>query len=194
MIYAVAFHPKLDLVASAGYDNAVKLWDANTGKLVRELRPFRYLYVETPGHHDSVYALAFSPDGEYLATGSAGLERLIKIWKVSDGSWLRDLHNPTIKRAPGFEQSHPGHIYGLRYTSDGKYLISAGDAPQNKGYLAIWDPASAKLLHGETLPLGGFYSLALSSDDRTVVVGAGARGKTAKDVNKAYLLKLPVMK
>jgi WD40 repeat protein len=191
MIYGVAFHPKLDQVATAGYDNSVKLWDVTSGNLVREFATFRYLYMETPGHHDSVYALAFSPDGEYLATASAGLERLVKIWKTSDGSWLRDLHNPTIKRAPGFEQSHPGNIYGLRFTANGKYLVSAGDAPQSKGYLAIWEPASGKMLHAAELPIGSFYSLALSSDDRFAVVGAGPRGKAAKDVNKAYLLKLP---
>jgi WD40 repeat protein len=194
MIYSVAFHPKLDLAATAGFDGIVKLWDTNSGNLVRELRSFSCLFLDTPGHHDNVYALAFSPDGEYLATGSAGVERLIKIWKVSDGSWLRDLHNPKIKRAPGFEQSHPGNVYGLRYTSDGKYLISAGDAPQNKGALAIWEAASGKLLHAEELPLGSFYSLAVMSDNRTIVVGAGARGKTTKDVNKAYVLKLPLLK
>jgi WD40 repeat protein len=194
MIYSVAYHPKLDLVATGGYDNTVKLWDANAGTLVREFRSYRYFYLDTPGHKDSVYALAFSPDGEYLATGSAGLERLIKIWKVSDASWLRDLHNPKIKRAPGYEQSHPGHVYGLQYTGDGKYLISAGDSPQSKGYLAIWDPSSGKMLHAEQMPLGAFYSLAMTSDDRTVVVGAGPRGKTTKDVYKAYLLKLPLGK
>jgi WD40 repeat protein len=194
MIYSVAFHPKLDQVATAGYDGIVKLWDANTGNLVRELRSVQCLFLQSPGHHDSVYAVAFSPDGEYLATGSAGVERLIKIWKVSDGSWLRDLHNPGIKRAPGFEQAHPGYVYALRYTSDGKYLLSAGDAPQNKGALAIWEAASGKLLHAEELRLGAFYSLALMSDNRTVVVGAGARGKTTKNVNKAYVLKLPLLK
>ena len=54
-------------------------------------------------------------------------------------------------------QSHPGWVYGVRYTPDGKRLVSVGDAPLNKGYLAVWDAADGKLLYGEELPLGVFY-------------------------------------
>ena len=32
------------------------------------------------GHEDTVFSVAFSPDGKYLASGSGGLERAIKIW------------------------------------------------------------------------------------------------------------------
>jgi len=71
-------------------------------------------------------------------------------------TWLRRLLSsvvedpeivPKLKRAPGFEQSHPGWIYGLQYTADGKRLVSAGLAPGNKGYLAVWEPDAGKLLH-----------------------------------------------
>jgi WD40 repeat protein len=192
MIYGVAFHPKLDQVASAGYDGSVKLWDANTGNLVAEYSYGRFFYVERPGHRDNVYCLAFSPDGKYLATGSAGQECLIKIWDLSSGS-ARDLHNPKLKRAAGFEQSQPGWIYGLSYTRDGKHLVAAGLAPRNKGYISLWDAQSGNLLLGEELPLGAFYSLALMPGDRQVLVGAGTRGKSAKDLNKAYVLELPDM-
>jgi hypothetical protein len=47
------------------------------------------------------------------------------------------------------------------------------------------------MLHGDELPLGGFFSLTLMPDGRRAVVGAGARGKTEQDFNKAYLLPLP---
>ncbi|HYV38859.1 MAG TPA: WD40 repeat domain-containing protein [Gemmataceae bacterium] len=192
MIYAVAFHPKLEQVASAGFDGAVKIWDTNNGKLVRQFRYSRFFYAENPGHRDTVYSLAFSPDGKHLATASAGQECLIKIWNLDNGKF-RDLHNPQLKQPAGFERSHPGAIYGIRYTSDGKHLISAGVAPGNKGYLAIWDADSGKMLHGEESTLGGFFSLALMPNNRQAVVGAGARGKAAQDFNKAYLFQLPGM-
>jgi WD40 repeat protein len=144
------------------------------------------------GHEDTVFSLAFSPDGKYLASGSGGLERAIKIWKVEDATLVRDLNNPKLKRAPGAViQSHPGWVYGVRYTPDGKRLLSAGDAPLNKGYLAMWDAASGKLLYGEELPLGVFYSLAVSPDGAKLALGAGPRGRPQPELNCAYLLKLP---
>jgi WD40 repeat protein len=190
MIYAVAWHPTLDQIASAGYDGAVRIWDASSGALVREFRAFVYWYVPFPGHHDSVYCLAFSPDGKHLASGSAGQECLLKIWDLETGT-PRDLINPHLKRAPGYEQSHPGWIFGVRYTRDGTRLVSAGAAPGNKGYLAVWDAQTAKLLAAEELPLGTFHSLELMPDERTVLVSAGPRGRTTKDLNKAYVLNLP---
>jgi WD40 repeat protein len=189
-IYAVAFHPKLDQVASAGYDGAVKVWDATTGALIHDFRSFTYWYVELPGHRDNVFCLAFSPDGKQLASGSAGLECLIKIWDLDTGR-VRDLINPQLKRAPGFEQSHPGWIYGVRWTADGKRLVSAGQAPGNKGYVAVWDPPAAKLLSAELLPLGALYALELMPGDRTALVGAGSRGAGRDEWNKAYILRLP---
>ena len=117
-----------------------------------------------------------------------------RIWDVADASICRELVNPKLKRAPGYEQSHPGWIYGLQYTANGKRLVSAGLAPGGKGYLAVWDADAGKLLHGEELPLGAFHSLALLPGDRGVVVGAGPRGaKGGKDLNKAYVLTVPGM-
>src|SRR5207249_1091019 len=75
------------------------------------------------GHQDPVFAAAFSPDGKLLASGSAGLERVIKIWNVDDGKVVRDLVNPNIKSAdPKHPQSHPGWIYNLRFTTDGNLI------------------------------------------------------------------------
>ena len=91
-----------------------------------------------------------------LAFGGDG--NTIKIWDL-EARTARDLINPNLKRAPGYEQSHPGWIFGLRYTRDGKRLVSAGAAPGNKGYLAVWDTSDAKLLAAEELPLGTFHSL-----------------------------------
>ena len=146
------------------------------------------------GHQDSVFAVAFRPAGKYLATGSAGLERVVKIWNVADGSVVREMANPKLKR-PEHQppQSHPGWIYSLRFTKDGK-LVSVGDAPLNKGYLALWQPLEGRLLHSQELSLGTFYSVAISPDDRTLAVAAGPRGRPAPELNSAYLLRLPEMK
>jgi WD40 repeat protein len=144
------------------------------------------------GHEDSVFSVAFAPDGKQLASGSGGLERVIKMWDVADATLLRDLANPKLKRAgSALPQSHPGWVYGLRYTPDGKRLVSAGDAPLNKGYLAVWDVETGKLQHGEELPLGVFFALALSPDGQRIAVGAGPRGRPTPEFNSAYLIEMP---
>jgi WD40 repeat protein len=191
-IYTVAFSPDGKQVITSSLDNSLKLWDVASGNLVREFKAHKIKDFEK-GHADPVYAAALSPDGKWLASGSGGIERVIKIWNVADGSVVRDLANPQIKTAPMQPPaSHPGDVLHLHFTKDGK-LISLGDAPKNRGFLAVWDPQSGKMLFGETLPMGTFFGLAVSPDERVLAVAAGSRGKANPEMNSVYLLKLPPM-
>jgi hypothetical protein len=88
--------------------------------------------------------------------------------------------------------SHPGWIYHIRFTRDGK-LISAGDAPKNHGYLAVWNPQDGKLLYADQQPMGSFFGLALAPDDKSVALAAGSRGRPAPELNNAYLVRVPVL-
>jgi len=194
MIYQIVFTPDGKQILSASYDNSMKLFDVASGNLVREFKAFKVKDFEK-GHQESVFSAAFSPDGKFLASGSGGLERVIKIWDVSNGNVVRDLANPSIKVPPGQGvSSHPGWIYNLRYSKDGKYLISAGDAPGNKGFLGVWNPNDGKLLFGEAMPLGTFFGLAISPvDGKMLAIGAGPRGRPTPDFNSAFLLKVPML-
>src|SRR5208282_4869281 len=51
---------KGEIIASGSYDKMVKLWDAETGKELRNLKD----------HIDAVFSVAFSPDGRRLASGA----------------------------------------------------------------------------------------------------------------------------
>ncbi len=62
--------------ASTHY-NAVKLWDAASGRELRTL----------VGHRGAVEAVAFAPDSRWLATGSH--DRTICLWDVATGKKLR---------------------------------------------------------------------------------------------------------
>ncbi|KAL8225910.1 hypothetical protein R6Q57_018467 [Mikania cordata] len=60
------------VLASASFDSTIKLWDVETGSLLHSL----------VGHGDPVYSVAFSPNGEYLASGS--LDKCLHIWSVKE--------------------------------------------------------------------------------------------------------------
>ncbi|XP_016507207.1 WD40 repeat-containing protein HOS15 isoform X1 [Nicotiana tabacum] len=65
------------LLASASFDSTVKLWDVELGRLLHSLN----------GHRDPVYSVAFSPNSEYLATGS--LDRCLNIWSVKEAKIIK---------------------------------------------------------------------------------------------------------
>ena len=78
---SVAYSPDGQTLASGGYTqamaiassvNTIKLWNVKTGNLLQTLK----------GHSDWVYpvALAYSPDGQTLASGSS--DKTIKIWRL----------------------------------------------------------------------------------------------------------------
>src|SRR5262249_17551424 len=93
-IYCLAWSPNDKQIVTGSIDYSLKLWDANTGAMVREFKAFKEKVFEK-GHNDSVYCVAFSPDGKNIASG--GAERIIKLWNVADGSVVRDFVNPKIK-------------------------------------------------------------------------------------------------
>lgn len=71
-------NPGANLVlASASFDSTIRMWDPETGKSCHVLNK----------HSDPVYSVAFSSDGQYLASGS--FDRCLHIWSVKDGSLIK---------------------------------------------------------------------------------------------------------
>jgi len=83
-VYSVAFS-KENVLASGSTDNDVKLWDIETGALVRALK----------GHSDWVAAVAFGHRDNILA--SAG-DRTVKLWDMVGGVLVRTLKGHSGKR------------------------------------------------------------------------------------------------
>jgi WD40 repeat protein len=188
-VYCLAWSADGKQLVSGSFDRSLKLWNAADGKLIREFKGYTDKTFEK-GHREGVVSVALAPDGKTLAS-AGGWDHTIKIWNVADGSVLRDLIDPKLKPP----QSHPGVVYALRYTPDGKHLLSVGGAPRNQGFLAVWSAADGKLLHGGELPLGTLFSLAVSPDGKFLAVGTGGGANPAGaegSMNNAYVMKLPV--
>jgi WD40 repeat protein len=213
-IYTVVWSPDFKQLVTASYDRSIKFWDADSGKLVREIRPgTERLPPEPkftaaapavygsiggaslsappePGHLDQLFALAFTADGKFLASGSS--DRTVKLWDAATGRFIRDFPNPAFQ-PPGPGQlppSHPGFVHCVRFTPDGSRLVSAGTAPRLQGYLAVWSVADGKLIAGQELPVGPIYSFDLTADGKSVILGCGPKERSGSE-SDAVIIPLP---
>jgi len=117
-VRSLAFSPDGTVFAAAGGntdDFAVHVWDVATGQLTGILG----------GHSDIVWGLAFSPDGEMLASVSRDHTAIIYDWQ-----------NAEIIKVLNF----PGEVDSVSFSPDGQILAIGGvDKPQGQvGMAAIW--------------------------------------------------------
>ncbi len=141
-------------LAVAGTDRSVRIWDPDAG---RELLVLPMT--------DGVASLAFSPNGEFVATGDGELPRVfhepsgkfpapegkemsIRIWNLATGKEIRTM------------RGHLGSVHALAFSPDGARLASAGA----DGTLRVWNVANGEKSRVQELQAGPLFCLTFNPD------------------------------
>jgi len=166
LVHSVAVSPDGKTLATAGFDNFVKLWDVapdGTLKLVKVL----------VGHTAPVYAVAFHPtDTKVVATASQ--DKTARIWDVTEGkakAGSKDAPEAVfeVTKAKFELKGHTDIVDTIAFSPDGKTLATAGADKAVK----LWDPAEGKEIKSLGAHDGSVYVVAFSPDGK-LLASAGA--------------------
>lgn len=106
-------------IITGSIDKTVKLWDARSGTLVKDL-----------AHHPNyISSCNYSPDGKYIVTSS--VDGNLKIWKASDLLPVADI------------SAHSAYLVSVKISPDSKYIATASRDKSAK----LWELSTGKLLH-----------------------------------------------
>jgi len=150
IIRSVVFSPDGKIVASASSDKTIRLWEVETGRMLRVL----------DHHRDNVTSICFSPDGKTIASGS--LDKTVAICDVKSGRLIRSL------------AGHADEVNAIRFSPDGKTIASASrDATIN-----LWDPATGEVILTIEKPASDVRTLAFSPDGK--ILASASADKTIR--------------
>jgi WD40 repeat protein/serine/threonine protein kinase len=177
---AAVFSPDGRRLAYTTDDRAIHVWDLGSLGETHVLR----------GHTSHIRALAFSPDGKRLASGSMYAESAARLWDLTTGKeiavlrghrnevgWLAFSPDGTRLATASLDQTarlwdgvtgreiatlsgHRGQVYHVTFRPDGRRLVTTS----LDGTARLWDAAAGDLLavlHGHT---GGVWRSDYSPD------------------------------
>jgi WD40 repeat protein len=153
-VYDLSFSPDGALLATASFDQTIRIWGVGAGKPVATLA----------GHQGKVLCVDFSADGRSLASG--GEDKTVKLWDVPAGG-----QNGVFRQE--------GDVNAFDLARDGKWLLTGA----SDGTVRLWSRASGKeelKLGGDA---GVLRAVALSADSRRAAAAGEDRVLRLWDVS-----------
>ncbi|KAJ2911890.1 hypothetical protein MD484_g8525, partial [Candolleomyces efflorescens] len=185
-VTSVAFSPDGKHIASGSWDNSIELWDAQTGQpplepwrrrtrisrcrghnkfisapLFPQSKLWNYEAKHLPmdartKHSNSVYSVAFSPDGKHIV--SASWDKTIRLWDAQ----TRQLALKPMK-------GHSNSVTSVAFSPDGKYIVSGSW----DNTIRLWDAQTGQpALEPMTGHSSSVTSVAFSPDGKHIVSGS----------------------
>ena len=167
LVYDAELSPDETMLATAGYDRSIKLWNVADGTLLRSIDV----------HNGAVFDLAWHPSGKVL--GSASADETVKLWRTADGVRLDTLSQPQ------------GELTSLAFTPDGRHLIAAGRDKRIHLWklVSLGAPASNPAVHARFAHEAPIVAIGLSADGSRLVTAAEDRTVKAWSVPDLLLVE-----
>lgn len=159
---SLSFSPDGKMLASSGdeWNSNVRLWDVQTGKLLRTLEK-RTAFEDFEGR--DVNSVVFSPDGNMIASGSGNGS--IRLWNANTGKFIKYL------------VGHTKSVNSVAFSPDGETLLSTG-----ADGVCLWHVNTGEYIEEFQVPA---VSAAFSPDGKTCAIGC----ETGISVRNAHTLQ-----
>ena len=159
-VTAVAFSPDGNYLVSGSKDKTIKVWELDTGKVLRTIE----------GHKKIVNSVAVSNDGKYVVSGSN--DKTVKVWDFISGELIYTF------------EGHKFYVLAIALSSDNKYIVSSSIDKE----IRVWNLSTRT--HTRTISGHGkeIVSVDISPDNEKFV--SGSTDKTIKiwDIESGELI------
>ncbi|MFP4650991.1 MAG: WD40 repeat domain-containing protein [Phormidium sp.] len=143
-VTSISFSPNGRLIASAGSDRTIRVWDWQSGREIQRLA----------GNTSTVASLSFSPDGQMIVSGSQ--DGIIKLWELETGNVVHRI------------EAHIRRVTSLDFSSTGDFIVSGSLNSTAK----IWDSETGEIIKIFSSDLNSIYGISLSPDDKMLATAA----------------------
>ncbi len=177
IVNSVEFSPDESQILSASMDRTIRLWNFRNGREIQN--------IESPG---AILKADFSPDGQYVVTGSADVtaasglpvedqDRTVRVWNLETGEEVQRF------------EPRSGFVRAVAFSPDGNHVLSGTWNSADGGTLQYWDIATGELerrFYGHTDIIS---EVKFSTDGKKILSGSWDRSLRLWDVNTGVELE-----